>query len=239
MRQGSNPKRGRGRNNGRKPSPVRSSVHDSNGPNIRVRGNAYQVMEKYLAMARDAAAAGDRIAAENYYQHAEHYFRALNASGGNGMGERHHHMNTPSDPMGSSDDDGDEDQPHGRPAGFDQRQMTPNAGGMRPNEQPRVDPSRVEQPRTDMPGIEAAPGAPQPYDGQGHGQGERDHDQRRRGPNGRRRPDGHGPRPNQGGHQPMGQGAPQRDPRSISPASPAEAANTDSDPIDPEKPSDA
>jgi len=48
---------------------------------VRVRGNAYQVMEKYLALARDASAAGDRIAMENYLQHAEHYYRVLNANG--------------------------------------------------------------------------------------------------------------------------------------------------------------
>jgi hypothetical protein len=48
---------------------------------MRVRGNAYQVMEKYLALARDASAAGDRIAMENYLQHAEHYYRVLNANG--------------------------------------------------------------------------------------------------------------------------------------------------------------
>jgi len=45
-----------------------------------VRGNAYQVLEKYLAMARDASAAGDRIASENYLQHAEHYYRLINNS---------------------------------------------------------------------------------------------------------------------------------------------------------------
>jgi hypothetical protein len=49
---------------------------------VRVRGNAYQVMEKYLTLARDASASGDRIAAENFYQHAEHYFRILNANSG-------------------------------------------------------------------------------------------------------------------------------------------------------------
>jgi hypothetical protein len=42
---------------------------------VRIRGNAIQVHEKYLGLARDAASAGDRVAAENYYQHAEHYFR--------------------------------------------------------------------------------------------------------------------------------------------------------------------
>jgi len=83
MRQPSNPKRGRGRNNGRKPGNSRNQTFDSNGPSIRVRGNAYQVMEKYLTLARDASASGDRIAAENYYQHAEHYYRILNANNEN------------------------------------------------------------------------------------------------------------------------------------------------------------
>lgn len=60
--------------------PVRSQTFDSSGPDVRIRGNAYQVLEKYLALARDASAAGDRIAAENFYQHAEHYFRLINAN---------------------------------------------------------------------------------------------------------------------------------------------------------------
>lgn len=78
-----NMKRQRGRNNGRnKPHmPNRGTqTFDSSGPEVRIRGNAYQVLEKYLALARDAASAGDRIAAENYYQHAEHYYRVINAN---------------------------------------------------------------------------------------------------------------------------------------------------------------
>jgi hypothetical protein len=64
---------------------MKNQTFDSNGPEVRVRGNAHQVLEKYLALARDAQAAGDRIAAENYFQHAEHYFRIINANGeGNG-----------------------------------------------------------------------------------------------------------------------------------------------------------
>jgi hypothetical protein len=88
-----NMKRQRGRNNGRnKPHmPVRGNqTFDSSGPEIRIRGNAYQVLEKYLALARDASAAGDRISAENFYQHAEHYYRVINA---NSDGNRPQHMN--------------------------------------------------------------------------------------------------------------------------------------------------
>ena len=53
---------------------------DSNGPNGRLRGNAYQLNEKYLALARDAHSSGDRIMAESFFQHAEHYYRILNAN---------------------------------------------------------------------------------------------------------------------------------------------------------------
>jgi hypothetical protein len=86
MRPGPN-KRSRGRNNGnnhhhnRPRMPYRIQTFDSNGPNVKIRGNAYQVFERYVALAREAAASGDRIAAENLYQHAEHYFRVMNANG--------------------------------------------------------------------------------------------------------------------------------------------------------------
>jgi Domain of unknown function (DUF4167) len=85
MRPGPN-KRSRGRNNGNNPHhnrprlPHRVQTFDSNGPNVKIRGNAYQVFERYVALAREAAASGDRIAAENFYQHAEHYFRVMNAN---------------------------------------------------------------------------------------------------------------------------------------------------------------
>lgn len=65
--------RGRGR---RQQNPVNRS-YDSNGPDVRVRGTASQVYEKYQALARDAMSSGDRVMAENYGQHAEHYFRIL------------------------------------------------------------------------------------------------------------------------------------------------------------------
>lgn len=57
----------------------RNHVFDSNGPDMRVRGTAQQLFEKYLQLGRDATGTGDRILAEAYFQHAEHYFRILNA----------------------------------------------------------------------------------------------------------------------------------------------------------------
>lgn len=62
-------------------SPNRSQVFDSNGPDVRIRGTAYQIQEKYMALAKDAASSGDRVIAESYLQHAEHYQRLINEWG--------------------------------------------------------------------------------------------------------------------------------------------------------------
>ena len=79
------------RDRNRKPHvPSRNRAFSSNGTEVRVRGNANQLLEKYLALARDAQAAGDRIAAENYSQHAEHYFRMINANAEGNSRSRHH-----------------------------------------------------------------------------------------------------------------------------------------------------
>jgi hypothetical protein len=61
-------------------SPMnRNHVFDSSGPDMRLRGTAQQLFEKYLQLGRDATSSGDRVMAEGYFQHAEHYFRILNA----------------------------------------------------------------------------------------------------------------------------------------------------------------
>jgi hypothetical protein len=85
MRSGSDQRR-RGRYNGNRPSqqperaPQRNQSLESNGPNIKIRGSALQIFERYIALAREAATSGDRVAAENFYQYAEHYFRMANES---------------------------------------------------------------------------------------------------------------------------------------------------------------
>jgi hypothetical protein len=94
----------RGRGNGRnKMFTPRGQTFESNGPEVKVRGNAQQVVERYLALARDASSAGDRVAAENYLQHAEHYYRMLNAHGQQGDRDQHqrapHMMNDGMQPM--------------------------------------------------------------------------------------------------------------------------------------------
>jgi hypothetical protein len=94
--------RSRGRYNGNRPhqppqrTPQRNHFFDSNGPNIKIRGSAHQIFERYIALAREAAIGDDRIAAENFYQHAEHYLRVANANReGNQQGTPR--PNTPAD----------------------------------------------------------------------------------------------------------------------------------------------
>jgi len=85
MRTGSD-QRPRGRYNGNRPSqlaprvPQHNQTFDSNGPNIKLRGSAHQIFERYVGLAREAMIGDDRVAAENFYQHAEHYFRINNAN---------------------------------------------------------------------------------------------------------------------------------------------------------------
>ena len=89
MRNGQN-KRMRGRNNNnhvhnssnnhgqhRKSHNPMARVYESNGPEVKIRGNPAHIAEKYMQLARDAQTSGDPISAENYFQHAEHYFRLI------------------------------------------------------------------------------------------------------------------------------------------------------------------
>lgn len=94
MRQGQQNRRGRGRsnnsnnnsgsnhnhNNGRKPQNPLSRNYESSGPDVKIRGTAAHIAEKYMALARDAASSGDFVTAENYLQHAEHYNRIIMAA---------------------------------------------------------------------------------------------------------------------------------------------------------------
>jgi hypothetical protein len=105
MRQGQQNRRGRGRsnnsntnthththshNNGRKPQNPLSRNYESSGPDVKIRGTAAQVAEKYLTLARDAASSGDPVLAENYLQHAEHYNRIIMAAQAQAVPHQHH-----------------------------------------------------------------------------------------------------------------------------------------------------
>ena len=102
----------------------RNHVFDSSGPDLRVRGTSQQLFEKYLQLGRDATSVGDRVMAESYFQHAEHYFRILNAmnqaaaaqqqgqqQGGNGQQRRHESSHDINDDQGDDAPSGYGDQP--------------------------------------------------------------------------------------------------------------------------------
>src|SRR4029078_8845060 len=86
MRNGQNKQRMRNRNNNnnnnnnRRGQNPMTRVYESNGPDIKIRGTASHIAEKYLQLARDARSSGDPVAAEHYYQPAEHYFRLIAAA---------------------------------------------------------------------------------------------------------------------------------------------------------------
>jgi Domain of unknown function (DUF4167) len=98
MRQGQQNRRGRGRSNNnnnnnssnnnsnsnspnnRKPQNPLSRNFESSGPDVKIRGTAAQIAEKYMLLARDASSASDTVMAENYLQHAEHYNRIIMAA---------------------------------------------------------------------------------------------------------------------------------------------------------------
>ncbi len=88
MKHGSNPRRARSRGNGKRHLSSKGHAIESNGPEVKIRGTAQQVQEKYLALARDAFSSGDRIAAEGYFQFAEHYHRMHRAEHGGGHNDR-------------------------------------------------------------------------------------------------------------------------------------------------------
>lgn len=114
MRPGQN-RRMRGRNNNnnnnngnrKAPNPLQRS-YESNGPDVKVRGTAQHVAEKYLQLARDAQSSGDPVSAENYFQHAEHYYRILLAAQEQ-MAQQFGHSFPPNRAFNEDADDGEED----------------------------------------------------------------------------------------------------------------------------------
>ncbi len=119
MRNGQNNKRMRGRNRkggGYHQNPL-SRMYESNGQDVKIRGSASHIAEKYLQLARDAQSSGDTIASENYYQHAEHYFRLIAAAQEQFRQSQPYSQQQPGDMRNNSPDDsfddGDDEQPVG------------------------------------------------------------------------------------------------------------------------------
>ncbi len=91
-------------NNNRKgPNPLTRN-YESNGPDVKIRGSAQQVAEKYAQLARDSHSSGDRVMAENYLQHAEHYNRIIAAA------QAQMPIQNPQTNRDNSDDDMDDDR---------------------------------------------------------------------------------------------------------------------------------
>jgi hypothetical protein len=113
MRPGQHNKRGRNRNrrhgggggNSSGGNPL-NRVYESNGPDVKVRGTAQTVADKYLQLGRDAMASGDTVMSESYFQHAEHYLRILAAA--QAYNQQFQQQNRrPNGEDGYDDDDGD------------------------------------------------------------------------------------------------------------------------------------
>jgi hypothetical protein len=226
MRNGQNNKRMRNRNNNnsnnnnnnnRRGQNPMTRVFESNGPDIKIRGTASHVAEKYVQLARDARSSGDPVAAENYYQHAEHYFRLIAAA--QEQFRQNQPQPRPDAEMVSEDGDDDESfSSFGQEPGFvpvQQQPYQPRDNGQRDHQQsyqpreqqhqprehqrePRNQPQYQQQPQPSMPdngGVDRLPSfitGPQPQINSGQngfeGSGSGERFPRRR-----RRP--HGPRP--------------------------------------------
>src|SRR5438034_2810141 len=156
MRNGQNNKRMRNRNNNnnnnnnnnRRGQNPMTRVFESNGPDIKIRGTASHVAEKYVQLARDARSSGDPVAAENYYQHAEHYFRLIAAA------QEQFRQNQPQPrsenemPAEEGEDEGESFSHFGQEPGFVPQQQQPFV--QRENNQQRDFQPREGQPYRDQ-----------------------------------------------------------------------------------------
>ncbi len=132
----------------------RNHVFDSSGPEMRLRGTAQQLHEKYTQLARDASSSGDRVLGEAYYQHAEHYFRIISAinqaqgqSGQQPAQQPHNgngYQNNQNDYQPRRQDGGMSD---GQQDLTETRQQEPRYQEQAPQQETRQEPRQQEQPR--------------------------------------------------------------------------------------------
>lgn len=208
MRNGQKRMRGRGGNHRKNQNPL-TRVYESNGPDVKIRGTASHIAEKYIQLARDAQSSGDPVAAENYYQHAEHYFRLIAAAQEQFRQQNpYYNQQQPGMPQGAADDNFDDDgddqpfmgqnepsfvprEPQAQPYLPRDAQPFPardqNQHGRAPTQQPQAQPYPQQQPpqgETDMNGLPAfiTGGGAQPP--QANGQQANGHEQAERGERG-------------------------------------------------------
>ncbi len=133
MRQPQQQQNRRGRGRGRKPQNPLQRGYESNGPDVKIRGNAAHIAEKYITLARDALSSSDTVIAENYLQHAEHYNRIIAAAQPQPQHEGQSQQGQGSAPNGQANTQA---QGHNR----NRRNDSPNDLG---SEQPREAPAAV------------------------------------------------------------------------------------------------
>jgi hypothetical protein len=158
----------RGRNQRRRQGVNINRAYDSNGPEVRIRGTANQIYDKYLALARDASSSGDRVKGENYLQHAEHYFRVIRA-------------------MQASQ------QPQQQPDTGDNEGDQPTLGGASERERPGADAADYQDSEQEEAPVAAAGGRPANGHAESAEQGEAGRRPRRRRPRRGPRPEGEEP----------------------------------------------
>jgi hypothetical protein len=203
MRNGQKRMRGRSNNNNnnnnnnnhRKSQNPLTRVYESNGPDVKIRGTASHIAEKYMQLARDAQGSGDPVAAENYYQHAEHYFRLIAAAQEQFRQQNPYYNNpapVPGAPQGAADDnyddEGDDAQPftaqadpgfapqpqQGQP--FPPRDQVQNRPQQQPQYQPQPSGNDAAPEVGGLPAFITGGGQPQQAS-QNAGQGGNGHDQ--------------------------------------------------------------
>ena len=141
----------RPRNRARRPFNARGGyspnrVFESNGPDVKIRGTATQVYDKYISLARDAQSAGDRVAAESYFQYAEHYHRLLAAMHENNDNNAQQAAQQSGNPRGEGE------QPNG---GAHAEQPREQAGGQEQEQPQRPRAKRETRARSESPGRES------------------------------------------------------------------------------------
>ena len=200
MRQGQQ-KRMRGRNRGtggKGPNPL-SRSYESNGPDVKVRGTAAHIAEKYVQLARDAQSSGDPILAEAYLQHAEHYFRVIAAA---------QPQFSPQQPFGQAqeeEEEGEDFEFDGPIPSMPQVQGGQQGGQYNGDEQPRFQPQQRDR-NFERPNDRQSYADRPPYQERPQYNDRRDGDRPQGGFRGERYQNDRGPRDNRGFEAPPGSG---------------------------------
>jgi hypothetical protein len=199
MRNGQKRMRGRGGHRGKSQNPL-TRVYESNGPDVKIRGTASHIAEKYIQLARDAQSSGDPVAAENYYQHAEHYFRLIAAAQEQFRQQNPYYQQQPPQQGAQQggeenyDEEGDEGQPfmgqnepsfvprEGQPQPYLPRDAQPFPPRDQQQARPQHQPSGDEHSNSGLPAfITGGGGQPQANGSNGHDQGDRGQGERGQG----------------------------------------------------------